>query len=93
MLTPFPFLSLIVPPLSLDDYKHLISNPTEEFKMRCQVKGQSATFPWIHIIRARCAIEFTLERCVKKLRAQSTKVWTASQRNLSFTAYNEEGTS
>lgn len=61
--------------------------------MRCQSKGQSATFPWVHIIRARCSVELTLERCVRKLRAQSNKVWSASQRNLSFTAYNEDGAS
>eukprot|EP00698_Gefionella_okellyi_P021491 TRINITY_DN6985_c0_g1_i1.p1 TRINITY_DN6985_c0_g1~~TRINITY_DN6985_c0_g1_i1.p1 ORF type:complete len:533 (-),score=80.00 TRINITY_DN6985_c0_g1_i1:16-1614(-) len=60
----------IVPNVTLEDYRHVISNPTTERIQRAMIKGLHSTWPKIALIRNNTLIEQTLNRCVHILRAK-----------------------
>eukprot|EP01083_Nonionella_stella_P080316 220696_1 len=60
----------IVPSAQVHDYLGFFSNPTPNYVSRLSESGSRATFKHISRLQALCAIEFTIDSCLKKLRSQ-----------------------
>ena len=57
----------IAPPLSSDDFVTIFSNPTHQSLSYWVLKGEQATWPYICMIKNRCAIERKLYQVRQKL--------------------------
>ena len=57
----------IVPPLTLEGYAHIISNPTMASLQRFVQVAQQRTWPIIEQIRLNCQVEMVLDECVRVL--------------------------
>lgn len=64
----------IYPDITIEDYKKLLSNPIPEWMSECQYKSEKKTWQYLNYIKHHCAIELTLDRCMRKMakRVQST---------------------
>eukprot|EP01083_Nonionella_stella_P130551 396197_1 len=51
------------------DYPYLLSNPSKEGFVRFLDQSQRRAWPMLSRVRSRCAIEFTLDACVREMRA------------------------
>lgn len=57
----------IVPDWSAEDYVRLLSNPDKPWMLRCMHKSERRTWVKLTQIRHACAIELTLDRCMKRV--------------------------
>ena len=66
----------IVPPLTLEGYAQIISNPSIESFQRFVKVAERRTWPNLEHIRSQCQVEMVLDDCVKHLafRAQARMV-------------------
>lgn len=60
----------IIPDITLDDYKRLLSNPQKDWMIEARRRAERKTWAQISHIEHRCAIELTLDRCLRKLSKQ-----------------------
>eukprot|EP00162_Nutomonas_longa_P014866 comp22121_c0_seq1/m.51575 comp22121_c0_seq1/g.51575 ORF comp22121_c0_seq1/g.51575 comp22121_c0_seq1/m.51575 type:complete len:545 (-) comp22121_c0_seq1:37-1671(-) len=58
----------VIPPVSRDDFKKLLMNPTREEFTRCVRTGELAVYPLMHMIEIYLKIENTLHGCVERLK-------------------------
>jgi predicted acylesterase/phospholipase RssA len=63
----------IVPNLSLNDYMHVVTNPTVKSFQRSIAVGQRSTWPHISYTQNHCQVELVLEHCTQLLRQQLYK--------------------
>eukprot|EP00292_Cryptomonas_paramecium_P004922 CAMPEP_0113701832 /NCGR_PEP_ID=MMETSP0038_2-20120614/24813_1 /TAXON_ID=2898 /ORGANISM="Cryptomonas paramecium" /LENGTH=513 /DNA_ID=CAMNT_0000625807 /DNA_START=203 /DNA_END=1741 /DNA_ORIENTATION=- /assembly_acc=CAM_ASM_000170 len=61
----------IVPPLSIEGYTSIISNPTPERIAEFLLRGERHTWPNVGIIRSQCEAEIVLDQCVRRLAARA----------------------
>ena len=66
----------IVPPLTLEGYAQIISNPSIDSFQRFVKVAERRTWPNLELIRSQCQVEMVLDDCVKYLafRAHSRMV-------------------
>lgn len=57
----------IVPDWSAEDYFRLLSNPDKSWLLQCIKKSERKTWQKLTQIRHACAIELTLDRCMKRV--------------------------
>lgn len=57
----------IIPDISFHDYTKLISNPQKEWMLDACHRSERKTWEQLSFIKHRCAIELTLDRCLRKL--------------------------
>ena len=57
----------IIPDLTLDDYTRLLSNPQKDWMLDARKRSEKKTWQQLSHIKHRCAIELTLDRCLRKL--------------------------
>lgn len=57
----------IIPDLSLDDFKRLLSNPQKDWMIEARKRSEKKTWAQLSHIENRCAIELTLDRCLRRL--------------------------
>lgn len=60
----------VVPHLKLTDFEQLLENPTAETVDYWILKGERSIWPAGELIRARCEIEFTLDRLFQHIRSK-----------------------
>lgn len=60
----------VVPHLKLTDFEQLLENPTAETVDYWILKGERSIWPAGELIRARCEVEFTLDRLFQDIRSK-----------------------
>lgn len=60
----------IIPDLGFDDYSRLLSNPQKDWMIDARKRSERKTWAQLSHIKHRCAIELTLDRCLRKLSKQ-----------------------
>ena len=60
----------IVPDISLDDYRRLLSNPTPEWIRQAMYRSQRSTWAQMPMIENHCMIEYALDSAVQSLRRE-----------------------
>jgi predicted acylesterase/phospholipase RssA len=60
----------LIPPVSLRDYSQLLDNPTTQRLLDCVDVARRYTWTKGSLLKAHCAVEFALDRCVRRVRGE-----------------------
>jgi hypothetical protein len=73
----------LVPNIRPKDYIYVLQDPTHDHFEECMLRSQQSSWPKVHLIRARCQIEHTLDLCVERLRKELRLQHAARDQSLS----------